>query len=79
MNPLVEVLPIEQGATVDENNINKHTVRGRTLVENSLQRRGAFRAIASAGKGTETPVVYVGNLTLERMSTAFPGIEIKRL
>lgn len=61
----VEVLPIEQGATVDQNNVNKHTARGRKLVENSLQRRGAFRSIASAGKDAETPVVYAGNLTLE--------------
>ncbi len=63
--PRVEVIPIEEGATTDPNNINKHTLRGRALVENSLQRRGAFRSIASAGKGVETPVVYAGNLTLQ--------------
>ena len=50
----------------DPNNVNKHTVRGHTLVENSLRKRGAFRSIASAGKDTETPVVYAGNLTLEK-------------
>jgi DNA modification methylase len=61
----VEVLPIEQGATVDPSNVNKHTAKGRKLVENSLQRRGAFRSIASAGKGDGTPVVYAGNLTLQ--------------
>ena len=63
--PRVEVLPIEQGATPDPNNVNKHTARGGTLVSNSLQKRGAFRSIASAGKGAETPVVYAGNLTLQ--------------
>lgn len=58
-------MPIEEGATIDPGNINKHTARGRALVENSLQRRGAFRSIASAGKNVKTPVVYAGNLTLE--------------
>src|SRR3990170_4715969 len=64
--PLVEVLPIEQGATPDMNNVNKHTQRGSGLLENELRKRGAFRSIASAGKDTETPVVYAGNLTLEK-------------
>ena len=64
--PKVEVLPIEQGAIPDQNNINKHTQRGGGLLENSLRKRGAFRSIASAGKGTETPVVYAGNYTLEK-------------
>ena len=63
--PRIEVLPIESGATTDPNNVNKHTLKGRKLVENSLQRRGAFRSIASAGKGVEVPTVYAGNLTLE--------------
>jgi hypothetical protein len=63
--PRVEVLPIEQAATPDQNNINRHTQRGQKLVENSLRRRGAFRSIASAGKGVEVPVIYAGNLTLE--------------
>jgi hypothetical protein len=63
--PKIEVLPIEQGATPDINNVNKHTAKGRKLVENSLQRRGAFRSIASAGKGAKVPTVYAGNLTLQ--------------
>lgn len=65
-DPLIEVLPIEQAATPDPNNINRHTARGGALVVNSLQRRGAFRSIASAGKDAQTPVVYAGNLTLEK-------------
>lgn len=64
--PRVEVLPIEQGATPDPNNANKHTQRGGALLTNSLQRRGAFRSIASAGKGVDIPVVMAGNLTLEK-------------
>ena len=35
-------------------------------MENSLRKRGAFRSIASAGKGVEVPTVYAGNLTLEK-------------
>ena len=65
-SPRVEVLPIEQGATPDPANVNKHTQRGGGLLENSLRKRGAFRSIASAGKGAETPVVYAGNLTLQK-------------
>lgn len=64
--PRVEVLPIEQGATPDPTNVNKHTQRGGALLENSLRKRGAFRSIASAGKDAETPVVYAGNYTLEK-------------
>jgi DNA modification methylase len=64
--PRVEVLPIEEGATPDPNNINKHTQRGGGLLENSLRKRGAFRSIASAGKDAEKPVVYAGNYTLEK-------------
>lgn len=64
--PKIEVLPIEQGATPDESNVNKHTARGGSLLVNSLQKRGAFRSIASAGKDAETPVVYAGNYTLEK-------------
>src|SRR5512146_407531 len=66
----VEVLPIEQGATPDPNNINKHTQKGGGLLENSLRKRGAFRSIASAGKGVDTPVVYAGNYTLEKAVSA---------
>ena len=62
----VEVLPIAQGATPDQNNLNKHTQKGGGLLENSLRKRGAFRSIASAGKDVETPVVYAGNYTLEK-------------
>jgi len=62
----VEVLPIEQGATQDPNNVNRHTSRGGTLLSNSLQKRGAFRSIASAGKDAEIPVTYAGNYTLEK-------------
>lgn len=64
--PKVEILPIEKGATPDLNNINRHSARGGALVTNSLQRRGAFRSIASAGKGVDVPTVYAGNLTLEK-------------
>jgi hypothetical protein len=64
--PRVEVLPIEQGATPDSQNVNKHTQRGGGLLENSLRKRGAFRSIASAGKDTNTPVVYAGNYTLQK-------------
>jgi DNA modification methylase len=64
--PRIEVLPIEQGATTDPENINKHTARGGTLLSNSLQKRGAFRSIASAGKGVDVPVTYAGNYTLEK-------------
>jgi len=62
----VEVLPIEDGATYDTSNINKHSQRGGGLLQNSLRKRGAFRSIASAGKNTKTPVVYAGNYTLEK-------------
>lgn len=62
----VEVLPIEQGATPDPKNVNKHTQRGGGLLENSLRKRGAFRSIASAGKGAKVPTVYAGNYTLEK-------------
>jgi hypothetical protein len=63
--PRIEVLPIEQGATPDPNNVNKHTQRGGKLLGNSLRKRGAFRSIASAGKGVSVPVVGAGNFTLE--------------
>ena len=65
-NPRVTVLPITEGATLDPHNINKHTQRGGALLENSLRKRGAFRSIASAGKGVQTPVVMAGNYTLEK-------------
>jgi len=61
----VEVLPIEQGATPDIQNVNRHTQRGRGLHENSMRKRGAGRSIFSAGKGVEVPVVMGGNQTLE--------------
>jgi len=64
--PIVEMKPIEAGATPDPNNINKHTQRGGGLLENSLRKRGAFRSIASAGKDVEIPVVMAGNYTLEK-------------
>ena len=63
--PRVEVLPIALAATTDPHNVNKHTQRGSGLLSNSLRKRGAFRSIASAGKGVKTPVVMAGNLTLE--------------
>lgn len=63
--PKVEVLPIEQGATPDLTNINKHTQRGRGLHENSMRKRGAGRSIFSAGKGVDVPMVMGGNQTLE--------------
>jgi hypothetical protein len=61
----VETVPIES-LTPDPQNANKHTQKGMTLVNNSIRRRGLFRGIAAAGKGTESPVVYAGNLTLEQ-------------
>lgn len=64
--PKVEVLPIEKAATPDSNNINKHTQKGGGLLENSLRKRGAFRSIASVGKGVDMPVVMAGNYTLEK-------------
>lgn len=54
----------------DPNNINKHTVRGHQVVENSLRKRGAFRSVAAAGKGVERPVIYAGNLTAEKARDA---------
>ena len=63
--PRVEVLPIALAATTDPHNVNKHTQRGSGLLSNSLRKRGAFRSIASAGKGVKVPVVMAGNLTLE--------------
>ena len=63
--PRVEVLPIAEAATTDPHNVNKHTQRGTGLLGNSLRKRGAFRSIASAGKGVKVPVVMAGNLTLE--------------
>lgn len=64
--PKIEVLPIEKAAIPDKQNINRHTQRGGGLLENELRKRGAFRSIASAGKDTDTPVVYAGNFTLEK-------------
>ena len=61
----VDVMPITDGATPDPQNVNKHTQRGSTLLQNSLRKRGAFRSIASAGKGAQVPVIYAGNLTHE--------------
>ena len=63
--PRVEVLPIAEAATTDPHNVNKHTQRGGGLLQNSLRKRGAFRSIASAGKGVSVPVVGAGNFTLE--------------
>ena len=63
--PRVEVPPIAEAATTDPHNVNKHTQRGGGLLQNSLRKRGAFRSIASAGKGVSVPVVGAGNFTLE--------------
>lgn len=68
--PRIEVKPLEEAATPDPYNVNKHTQRGRGLLENELRKRGAFRSIASAGKGVDVPVVYAGNLTLETAASA---------
>jgi hypothetical protein len=46
--PRIEVLPIEQGATTDPNNINKHTQRGAALLENSIRRRGLNHTLEKA-------------------------------
>jgi hypothetical protein len=51
--------------TPDPQNVNKHTQRGRTLLENSIRRRGIGRGIVAAGKGVENPVIIGGNLTHE--------------
>ena len=61
----VEVMPIEEAATPDLQNINKHTQRGRGREENSLRKRGVFRPIAAAGKGVTVPVIGAGNQTFE--------------
>lgn len=65
MTPRVEVLPIEQAATLDLNNTNKHTQSGRGREENSIRRRGVFRPVAAAGKGVDVPVIGAGNQTYE--------------
>ena len=70
----VKVMPIEEAATPDLQNINKHTQRGRGLHENSMQKRGAGRSIFSAGKGVEVPVVMGGNQTFEIGETL--GMEV---
>lgn len=57
----------------DPNNVNKHSVRGHQLVENSIRRRGVGRGILAAGKNAEKPVIYAGNLTHEKARDA--GIE----
>lgn len=57
----------------DPNNVNKHTQRGHTLVENSIRRRGVGRGILAAGKTEGKPVIYAGNLTHEKARDA--GIE----
>jgi hypothetical protein len=54
----------------DPNNVNKHSIRGHQLVENSLRKRGAFRSVAAAGKGVDKPVVMAGNLTIEKARDA---------
>jgi DNA modification methylase len=61
----VEVMPIEEAATTDLLNTNKHSARGRGREENSMRRRGIFRPIAAAGKGVEMPVIGAGNQTFE--------------
>jgi len=73
-NPRVDVLPIDQGATPDLQNVNRHTQRGRGLHENSMRKRGAGRSIFSAGKGVDVPVVMGGNQTLEIAATL--GMEV---
>lgn len=50
----------------DPNNLNQHTQRGHTIVENSMRKRGLGRGILAAGKGVDNPVVMAGNLTLEK-------------
>src|SRR5690606_22496872 len=65
----VEIKSIED-LIPDSNNINKHTQRGHTLVENSIRRRGVGRGILAAGKNTEKPVIMAGNLTHEKARDA---------
>lgn len=57
----------------DPQNVNKHTQRGYTLVDNSIRKRGLGRGIVAAGKGVEKPVIIAGNLTHEVAGDA--GIE----
>lgn len=64
--PKIEILDLDQAAIPDPRNVNKHSQRGAGLLENSIRKRGAFRSIASAGKGAAVPVVYAGNFTLEK-------------
>jgi len=66
----VEILPIDEAATLDIQNTNLHTQRGGGLLENSLRRRGANRSVASAGKGVEIPVLTAGNYTYEKAVVA---------
>lgn len=51
--------------TPDSQNINKHSQRGRGIVEHSIRRYGIGRGIVAAGKGTDTPQIIGGHLTTE--------------
>jgi hypothetical protein len=64
MEPKIEIRPLTD-ALPDTDNANKHNLKGMRLVENSMRRRGFFRPIAAAGKGTNNPVIKAGNLTQE--------------
>ncbi len=65
----VEVKTIED-LIPDPKNVNKHTVRGHQLVENSIRRRGVGRGILAAGKGVDKPEIVAGNLTHEKARDA---------
>lgn len=67
--PRVEVKTLDD-LEADPNNVNRHTAKGRKLVSNSIQRRGAFRSIAAVGKGVKKPVVMAGGLTREQAREA---------
>lgn len=63
-DPKIEIRPLTD-ALPDENNVNKHSAKGGKLLENSMRKRGFFRPMAAAGKGTDNPVIKAGNFTQE--------------
>lgn len=67
--PKIETKKIED-ILPDPNNINKHSQKGHTIVENSIRKRGVGRGILAAGKNTDKPVIMAGNLTHEKARDA---------
>ena len=64
MKPTLRIAKLSE-IEQDPNNANRHTERGRNMVERSLRERGFFRPMAAAGKGVKQPVMLAGNLTQE--------------